>query len=341
MPPYVIAEISGNHNGDIGRAKALIKVAKESGADAVKFQTYDADSLTLDLNDPRFRISGGSWSGKNLYELYQEASTPWLWFKELFEFAKLIDITAFSTPFCNRSFDLLESLEVPAYKIASNEITDWPLVQKVARSGRPVILSTGTASKDDISKTVEYIRSNGCEDLVVLHCISAYPATAEDSNLRTLVDLKASFNVEVGLSDHTMGVTTSVAAVALGAVVVEKHFTLSRVDGGVDSHFSLEPDELKRLVEECRLSWDSLGCVKYGNKHGLSKKGIFLRQLWAVENINPGERFSHDNVRSIRGPSSVNGLSPMYFEQLFNRRAERHISKNEPILPKDLNGGLK
>lgn len=334
--PYIIAEISGNHNGSMDRAKELVKIAYESGADAVKFQTYDADSLTLDSDEPEFMISGGAWAGRRLYDLYKEVETPWAWFGELFKYAESIGITAFSTPFCTRSFELLESINAPAYKIASNELTDWPLVKLVARSGKPVIISTGTASKTDIGRTVEFMRKHGCKDLVVLHCISAYPAEAKDSNIRTMVDIRDAFGVSVGLSDHTMGTSTSVTAVALGACVIEKHFTKSRDDGGVDSHFSLEPHELSELVNDVKNSWLSLGTVKYGDQHDLASRGIFLRQLWAFQDIEPGDTFSEKNVRTARGPASVGALSPTSYEELFGRKSGRFIARNQPLLPSDL-----
>ena len=334
--PYIIAEISGNHNGSIERAKELIKIAHESGADAVKFQTYDADSLTLDSDNPEFMISGGAWAGRRLYDLYKEVETPWSWFGELFEYADSIGITAFSTPFCARSFELLESINAPAYKIASNELTDWPLVKLVASSGKPVIISTGTASKTEIVKTVEFMRKNGCEHLVVLHCISAYPAEAKDSNIKTMIDIRDTLNVSVGLSDHTMGTATSVTAVALGACVIEKHFTTSRGDGGVDAHFSLEPNELSHLVTEVKNAWLSLGTVKYGNEHDLAKRGIFRRQLWALEDIKPGDAFTAENVRTTRGPASVDALSPTCYEELFTKESKRYIARNHPLLPSDL-----
>ena len=336
--PYIIAEVSGNHNGDISRAKKMIEIAKESGADAVKFQTYDADSLTLDISDERFHLSSGPWAGRSLYDLYTEAATPWEWFGELFEYAHEIGITIFSSPFCARGVALLESLNCPAYKIASNEMTDWPLVKLIAETNKPVIISTGTSSKQEISDTIDFLRRHGCTDLVVLHCISAYPAMPRDSNIQTMVDIRESFNVEVGLSDHTMGVATSIAAVSLGASVIEKHFTISRAEGGVDSHFSLEPEDLKALVNDTKLAWESIGCIRYGNESDLSKRGIFVRQLWAIEEIAPGEYFSEKNVRSIRGPVEAEGLSPVYFEKLYSMRANRRIKCFSPIYISDIKG---
>ncbi|MFK5893085.1 MAG: pseudaminic acid synthase, partial [Pseudomonadota bacterium] len=265
-PPYIIAEMSANHNGDIKRAFETIEMAKKMGADAVKIQSYTADTITIDCDNDEFMIKGGLWDGYNLYRLYEWAQTPFEWHKPLFDHARKIELTLFSTPFDETAVDLLEDLNAPAYKIASFEAIDLPLIKYVAETGKPMIISTGMANLEEITEAVETARENGCQQLVLLHCISSYPAPAEQSNLKTIVDLRERFSVVSGLSDHTLGTTVSVAGVALGASVIEKHVTISRADKGPDSEFSLEPDELMKLCQDSRTAWSSLGEVGYERK---------------------------------------------------------------------------
>ncbi|MGH1403792.1 MAG: pseudaminic acid synthase [Alphaproteobacteria bacterium] len=331
-PPYIIAELSGNHNGDIERAKTLIRIAGEAGADAVKLQTYTADSLTIDTQKDEFVLKDGTWAGRNLYELYEEAHTPWDWFPELFEYARDLDITIFSSPFDIKAVDFLEDLDAPAYKIASNELTDWPLIEAVVKTGKPFIMSTGVATQDQLSRTIDFITALGGEDrLAVLHCVSAYPAPAQDSHLRTMIDIRDKFGVLHGLSDHTLGTATSVAAVALGACIIEKHYTLDRNDGGPDSSFSLEPDELKTLCSDTKHAWESLGGVVYGGTTDLASKGIFTRQLWSIQDIAEGEKLSWDNVKSIRAPSDAGGITPMEYQSVIGSAAKGPIAKHSPV----------
>ena len=331
FPPYIIAELSGNHNGDIERAKKLIKVAKDSGVSAVKLQTYTADSLTIDSDREEFTLKEGTWEGRNLYELYQEAHTPWDWFPELFAYAKELNITIFSSPFDKAAVDLLEDLNAPAYKIASNELTDWPLVEAVVKTGKPVIMSTGASVKQEVSETVEFIKKLGGNQLIILHCVSAYPAPAEDTHLGTMIDIKNSFDTLYGLSDHTLGTATSVAAVALGACMIEKHYTLDRNDGGPDSSFSLEPHELKALCHDTKWAWESLGGVKYGGETNLKKKGIFTRQFWSIEDIEIGDEISFKNIKSIRAPADADGIRTKEYQNVIGKKAKSFISKYSPI----------
>ena len=330
-PPYIIAELSGNHNGDINRAKSLIEIAKNSGASAVKLQTYTADSMTIDTDSNQFIIKEGTWAGRRLYELYSDASTPWDWFEELFAYAKDIGITIFSSPFDLKAVGLLEDLGAPAYKIASNELIDWPLLEAVVRTGKPVIISTGAASKQDIGDTLKFINDIGGGQVVVLHCVSAYPALPEESYLGTMVDIRDSFGVLVGLSDHTLGIATSIAAVAMGACVIEKHYTVNRADGGPDSSFSLEPVELEALCGETLWAWKSIQGTKYGSETNLKKKGIFTRQFWSTTDIAYGTEFSSENVKSIRAPVDAGGVSPKLFRQVFGRKAKVNVPKHMPI----------
>ena len=335
-PPYIIAEISGNHNGDIDRAKLLIENAKIAGASAVKLQTYTPDSLTIDTKRDEFILKTGTWKGRNLYELYKEAHTPLGWFHDLFSFAKEIGITVFSSPFDDSAVQLLESLDSPAYKIASNELTDWPLVESVVKTGKPVILSTGTASKDDISETLDFIRSMDGQQVAMLHCISSYPALPQDSKLATMIDLRDSFEVICGLSDHTLGTATSIAAVAMGGSIIEKHFTLDRNDGGPDSSFSLEPDELKTLCHDAKWAWDSIQGVRYGADTNLHEKSIFTRQFWSIKDIEIDDEITTENIKSIRAPSDSGGISPKKFKSVFGKKARIHIPKHSPILSQSI-----
>jgi len=326
--PYIIAELSANHNGDIQRAFESIKAAKECGADAVKIQTYTADTMTIDCDADDFKITGGLWNGYNLYELYKEAQTPYEWHKPLFDYAKEIGITIFSTPFDETAVDLLEDLNAPAYKIASFEMTDLPLVKYVAQTKKPMIISTGLANLEEIAEVVETAKENGCQDLVLLHCISSYPAPIEQSNLKTIPDLAQRFGVLSGLSDHTMGTTVAVASAALGASVIEKHFTLSREDKGPDSEFSLEPHELEQLCRDTKIAYKSLGVAGYQLKDA-EKSGLkFRRSLYIVKDIKKGEKFTERNVRSIR-PGL--GLKPKHLDKVIKSKAVCNIKRGTPV----------
>jgi N-acetylneuraminate synthase len=335
-PPYVIAELSGNHNGDIDRALRLIDAAKAAGADAVKLQTYTADTITIDHDGPGFRIEGGLWDGRSLYELYQEAHTPWDWHEKLFAHAAAAGITAFSTPFDASAVDFLQGLGAPAYKIASFEAVDLPLIAKVASAGRPLVISTGMCSLDEIGDAVAAARDAGCRELVLLHCVSAYPAPAADANLRTIADLAERFGVVAGLSDHTIGIAVSVAAVAQGACAIEKHITLARADGGPDAAFSLEPAEFTALVEGCRTAWEALGRRHYGPASSERGSVQFRRSLYAVHDIAAGEPFTETNVRSIR-PGF--GLPPKVYRQVIGARARSAIARGTPLVWSMIEGG--
>lgn len=326
--PYMIAEMSGNHNGDIGKAFELIEAAKDAGADAVKLQTYTADTITIDHNSPEFRIDGGLWHGRTLYDLYQEAHTPWEWHERLFQKANDIGLTIFSSPFDPSAVDLLVSLNAPAYKIASFELVDLPLIEKVASVGKPMILSTGLANLGEIQEAVEAVRKIGLKDFVVLHCISSYPAPADDSNLLTMPHLGQTFNVLTGLSDHTHGTSVSVAATALGASVIEKHMTLKRSDGGPDAAFSLEPEEFKQLVEDVHTAWTALGSIHYDLKEAEKGNKTFRRSLYAVKDIVEGEELTMANVRSIR---PGHGLLPKELPNVIGRRARCDIRRGSPL----------
>ena len=327
-PPYIVAEMSGNHNGDIGRALALIDAAKAAGADAVKLQTYTADTITIDHDGPEFRVHGGLWDGRRLYELYQEAHTPWDWHPRLFDHARSIGIHIFSSPFDPTAVELLRKLDAPAFKIASFELIDLPLIELCARTGKPLILSTGLASPQEITEAVEAARRAGDGGVIVLHCTSAYPAPASDMNLRTLQHLAQQHGVVAGLSDHTMGVAASVAAVALGACFIEKHFTLSRADGGVDSDFSLEPHELERLVKESREAWEALGVVRYDEVPSEAASRDHRRSLYVVADVAAGEAITAANVRSIR---PGHGLPPKHLPEVLNKRASRDLKRGSPL----------
>lgn len=327
-PPYIVAEMSGNHNGDIGRALALIDAARAAGADAVKLQTYTADTITLDHDGPEFRIQGGLWDGRRLYELYDEAHTPWDWHPRLFEHARKVGIEIFSSPFDPTAVDLLRGLDAAAYKIASFELVDLPLIELCAATGKPLIMSTGLASPQDIAEAVAAARGAGTGEIILLHCTSGYPAPPSDMHLRTLQHLRDQHGAVVGLSDHTLGVTVSVAAVALGACFIEKHFTLMRADGGVDSEFSLEPHELARLVNETREAWEALGTVQYDEVPCEASNRNYRRSLYVVADVRAGEPLTPQNVRSIR---PGHGLPPKHLPQVLNRRASRDLKRGAPL----------
>lgn len=325
--PFIIAEMSGNHNQSLERALAIVDAAADAGADAIKLQTYTADTMTL---PGAFTIEDKNslWEGRELYDLYKEAYTPWDWHRPLFERAKQRGMIAFSSPFDETAVDFLEELGAPVHKIASFENTDHPLLRKVAATGKPVIMSTGAATLSEIDEAVRVLRQAGCEQLILLKCTSTYPSTPENTNIATIPHMSQLFNVQVGLSDHTMGIGAAVAAVALGATVVEKHFTLRRADGGVDSAFSLEPEELKALVIESERAWLSLGQVQYGVQRAEEKSRLFKRSVYAAKDIAAGELLTKENIRVIR-PGL--GLAPKHFDELLGRPATQPIKAGTPL----------
>jgi len=327
-PPYIVAEMSGNHNGDFGRALALIEAAAQAGSDAVKLQTYTADTITIDHDGPQFRIKGGIWNGRRLYDLYQEAHTPWDWHRKLFEKGHELGVHVFSAPFDATAVDFLLDLDTPAFKIASFEIGDLQLIERCAVTGKPLIMSTGMANKSEIAEAVNMARRSGCEQLILLHCVSGYPTKPKDANLHTISDLTNSFSAVSGLSDHTCGSAVSVAGVALGACVIEKHFTLSRADGGPDAAFSLEPDELRDLIHHCRTAWDALGKVHYDLKASEKGNQIFRRSLYVVADVPAGEPLTLSNIRSIR-PGF--GMPPKNMGEVLGRLAARDLKRGDPL----------
>ncbi|AML76114.1 pseudaminic acid synthase [Acinetobacter baumannii] len=325
FPPYVIAELSANHNGRLETALKIIEEAKRCGADAIKLQTYSADTITLNSQNEEFMIRGGLWDGQSLYELYQKAQMPWEWHKPLFDHARALDITIFSSPFDRTAVDLLEDLNAPAYKIASFEAVDLPLIKYVASTGKPMIISTGMADKEEIGEAIQAAYDGGCKELVVLHCVSGYPAPAEDYNLLTMVDMAKSFNVPVGLSDHTLDNTTAITSVALGACLIEKHFTLDRNGGGPDDSFSLEPKELQQLCQGAKTAWQALGRVDYGRKSSEQGNAQFRRSLYFVKDLKAGDVIDESSIRSVR-PGY--GLPPKFYDELIGKRVNQDISKN-------------
>lgn len=329
-PPLLVAEMSGNHNGSFERALALVDAAAKAGAHALKLQTYTADTMTLDLDRGEFRIDapGHIWHGRSLHGLYREASTPWDWHAPLFKRARAQGMLAFSTPFDASSVDFLETLDVPCHKIASSEILDLPLIRKVAITGKPVIVSTGMATEDEIGDAVAAARGSGCRDLVLLKCTSTYPAASEDSNLAAMPLLKARYGVEIGLSDHTLGIGAAIAAVALGAGVVEKHFTLDRADGGVDSAFSLEPAEFAQMAVECARVHAALGQARLGPTTAETIPRQYRRSLYVVEDLIEGEALTPQNLRAIR---PGHGLPPKHYEALLGRRVRTDVRKGTPM----------
>jgi N-acetylneuraminate synthase len=329
-PPFVIAEMSGNHNQSLARALEIVDAAADAGAHALKIQTYTADTMTLDVDRPEFHIEdpGSPWLGETLYSLYEKAYTPWEWHEPIFERARKRGLIAFSTPFDGSAVDFLESLDVPCYKIASFENTDLPLIHRVAATGKPIIMSTGMATAAELDESVRAARDAGCEDLVLLKCTSTYPATAEDSNLRTIPDMRGRFSCPVGLSDHPLGTAVAVASVALGAVVIEKHFTLSRADGGVDSAFSLEPLELKALVRDTERAWRALGGVSYGPTEAEKQSARLRRSLYIAQDMRAGDALDEENLRVVR---PGNGLAPKYYDELLGRRIVRDAPKGTPV----------
>jgi N-acetylneuraminate synthase len=325
--------VSANHNGRIERALELIEAAAATGANAVKIQTYTPDTLTIAHDAPEFRIKGGLWDGYTLYDLYREAYTPYEWHPALMQRAKKVGITLFSTPFDESAVRLLSELDVPAYKIASFEIVDLALIECVARQKKPMIISTGMAGQEEIEEALQAARRYGSDELVLLHCVSSYPAQYNQANLRTIPNLVESFNVVVGLSDHTPGTACAVAAVAMGASVIEKHFTLRRADGGPDAAFSLEPSEFERLVDDCRAAWLSLGRVNFERSTAERENLVFRRSLYVVEDVAPGETLTPRNIRSIR-PGY--GLPPKHLPDVLGKRATRALKRGSPLRWEDI-----
>jgi len=327
--PYVIAELSANHNGKLDIALNLIEVAKKAGADAVKLQTYTADTITLNSDAPEFQIKGGLWGGRSLYELYQEAQMPWEWHAPLFEYARKLGITIFSSPFDSTAVDLLESLGTPAYKIASFEAVDLPLIKYVASTGKPMIISTGMADAQEITEAIEAARDGGCKELAILHCVSGYPAPAHDYNLRTIPDMIQRHGLVTGLSDHTLDNTTAITSVALGASIIEKHFTLDRSGGGPDDSFSLEPTELAALCRDSKIAWAALGKVDYGRKSSEQGNVQFRRSLYFVKALKAGDVITPESIRSVR-PGF--GLAPKHYLEVCGKTLLCDVQKNTPVL---------
>lgn len=328
--PFIIAEMSGNHNHSLERALQIVDAAAESGVDALKLQTYTADTITIDKSEGEFFISDPNnlWKGESLYSLYQKAYTPWEWHKAIFDRCKERGIIGFSTPFDFTAVDFLEELDCPIYKIASFENIDLPLIKRVAQTGKPMIVSTGMASVGELQELVDTARDNGCEDLTLLKCTSSYPATPEGSNLLTIPHMKELFKCNVGLSDHTLGIGAAVASVVLGAKVIEKHFTLSRADGGVDAAFSLEPSEMSQLVRECNRAYEALGQVSYTVQEQERKSIVFRRSLYVVQDMKAGDVLTENNVRSIR-PGL--GLAPKYYETVLGRKIKYDVLRGTAL----------
>jgi len=327
-PPYIIAELSANHNGSLENAMAIVHAANDAGADAVKLQTYTPDTMTINHASEDFKIRGGLWDGYFLYDLYREAHMPWEWHEKLIKLGNELGLTVFSTPFDESAVDLLDSLGVPAFKIASFEANDLPLIRYAASKGKPLIISTGMARLGEIEDAVTAARQNGAPDIILLHCVSAYPAPAEESNLLNISHLAETFDVVTGLSDHTLGTTVPSAAVALGACLIEKHFTLRRSDGGPDSAFSLEPPELKQMVENTRVAWAARGHIDYQRTESERGSVIFRRSLYVVADVSAGEKFTTENIRSIR-PGY--GLAPKYAPDVIGRQATRDLRRGTPL----------
>lgn len=328
-PPYIVAELSGNHNGDLDRALEIIRAIATAGADAVKLQTYTADTITIDHDGPEFTVeTGGLWDGRSLYDLYDEAHTPWEWHQAMFDCAREAGLAIFSAPFDHSAVDFLESLDCPAYKIASFEIVDLPLIAKVAATGKPLIISTGMADMAEIREAVDTAREAGAVNIAVLHCVSGYPTPASESHLATIPQLAAELGVQVGLSDHTLGTAVPVAAVALGATIIEKHVTLRRSDGGPDAAFSLEPEELKQMVEACRMAGAAVGEADFGRKPSEEKNTVFRRSVYIVSDIGAGEVFQPHHIRSIR-PGY--GISPKHIGDVIGKSATRDLKRGTAL----------
>lgn len=322
-PPYVIAEVSANHNGKLETAMRIIEEAKKAGADAAKLQTYKPDTITLNCDSEDFKIHGGLWDGRTLYDLYEEAHMPWDWHKPLFDRARQLGITIFSSPFDNTAIDLLEDLNSPAYKIASFEAIDLPLIKYAASTGKPMIISTGMADVEEIQEAIAAAQEGGCKELAILHCVSGYPAPSEDYNLRTIPDMIERFGLVTGLSDHTLDNTTAITSVAMGASIIEKHFTLDRTGGGPDDSFSLEPAELAELSKYCKTAWAALGAVDYGRKSSEQENVKFRRSLYFVKDLKEGDLITADSIRSVR-PGF--GLAPKHIDSVLGRRVKCDIT---------------
>lgn len=327
-PPYVIAELSACHNGELENALKLIELAKWAGADAVKIQTYRPDTITLDSKRPEFKINGGLWDGQYLYQLYESAHTPWEWHQDLFDKAAAVGITLFSSPFDNTAVDLLESLGAPAYKIASFELIDLPLIARVAQTGKPMLMSNGMASLPEIEEAIECAQANGATEIILLHCVSGYPAPVADYNLKTIPDLAARTGLPVGLSDHSIGAVAAISAISQGACVIEKHFTLDRSAGGPDDSFAIEPEELAALCENVGLAASALGDIHYGAVGSECGNLQFRRSLFVIQDVKAGEELTHENVRSIR---PGNGLLPKHLFQVLGRRAAKNLTAGTPL----------
>lgn len=330
-PPYIIAELSANHNGDLNRAFQILEEAMKAGADAVKLQTYTHETITMDCDSEEFQIHGGLWDGQTLYELYRDAHMPWEWHKPLFDKAKALGITIFSSPFDFSAVDLLEELHAPAYKIASFELIDLPLIKRVAQTGKPMIMSTGMANEDEIAEAIKTARNNGCEEIVILHCVSGYPAPAEQYNLKTIADISQRFDVLSGLSDHTIDNATAVASVALGACLIEKHVTIDRNGGGADDSFSIEPPELAQLCKDAKTAWQAMGKVNYERTEAEKGNVKFRRSLYVVKDIGEGEVFTMENIRSIR-PGF--GMAPKFLESVIGKKASKFLEKGTALQAK-------
>ncbi len=326
--PYIIAELSANHNGSIIQAKESIKVAKECGADAIKIQTYTPESMTIDSSREDFKIKSGLWKGYKLYDLYKDASTPYSWHKELFQYARQIGITIFSTPFDENAVDLLENLDTPAYKIASFELTDLPLIEYVAKKKKPILLSTGLSNDKEVEEAINVITKNGNNQILIFHCISSYPADIGDMNLRRITNLRKKFEHEIGLSDHSISNLAATTSIALGAVAIEKHFTLNKKDKGPDSEFSIEPKELKELVSQTNKSWEALGNENFIRSNEEIKNKIFRRSLYFVEDMEIGEVITNINVRRIR-PGF--GLEPKYLNEIIGKKVTKKIKSGDRV----------
>tara|TARA_R110000824_G_scaffold400686_1_gene608841 strand:- start:9201 stop:10844 length:1644 start_codon:yes stop_codon:yes gene_type:complete len=332
-PPYIIAELSANHNGKLENALRIIEEAKQAGAEAIKLQTYRPDTITLDCDNDDFKIKGGLWGGRTLYELYEEAHMPWEWHKPLFDHARKLGITIFSSPFDTTAVDLLEELDAPAYKIASFEAVDLPLIEYVAKTGKPMIISTGMANVDEIQEAIDAALGAGCKQLAILQCVSGYPAPPEDYNLRTILDMIERFGLVAGLSDHTIDNTTAITSVALGASLIEKHFTLDRNGGGPDDSFSLEPAEFAALCRDAKIAWQALGQVDYGRKPSEQGNVQFRRSLYFVKDLKEGDVITEDAVRSVR-PGY--GMAPKHYARVIGSKSAFPIKKNTPVLQKHL-----
>ncbi|MDA9739822.1 pseudaminic acid synthase [Synechococcus sp. AH-736-M20] len=334
-PPFVIAEMSGNHNQSLERALKIVEAAAQSGAHAIKLQTYTADTMTLDVRGGSFEIKDPNslWAGENLHNLYKQAYTPWEWHASIMERARKLGLICFSSPFDETAVDFLEELDVPAYKIASFENNHLPLIHKAAATGKPIIISTGMADLSELELAVKTARNAGCRQLILLKCTSTYPATPRNTNILTIPHLRDLFNTQVGLSDHTMGLGVAVASVALGATVIEKHFTLARADGGVDSAFSMEPQEMADLVVECERAWQALGSVQYGTSEAEKNSTIFRRSIYVAKNIKAGEVFSNQNLRIVR---PGDGAPPNLLKALIGKKANKDFRKGSPLVMEDL-----